>query len=1576
MPVLSFSRKVVAAVLGIIAVLSSQAMAQSGLPGTVPTASPAAAWYTVGTSDPFPTPDAACRAQHQIYNPNATYQAPVYLAPHAYGCQWLARQFGGPPESNTTLSTNVYISCPNDYSRTSNGECLLEFDSDPECDCLDETQPVGAPPTPIVGNPVSIATGSKISQQVDFETADGLFKVGRTYRSRLHHPFQRSNTPIQGFGSSWHGLIPGRMSVSGYYYEYVEYLSEKGGYDFFVVANQTNRMGYVFNAGGSSRRKLEAVTTPTVSRDDFFVTQAAVSNGPGEFKLTESDGTYTLYRRAESWSPQDGLRYLVPTERVFPGGYQLFYDYTDDGQYPNKVRDSFGREMLLTWADAKATSFAPGTAGGGSNTITYGTTHKVKVVTEIQLPDATKLIYSYSDTASATRIGRNDRLTRVSRQNALGAELWAQKYLYEDSAYPNALTGIVDQNEQRLSTYTYHPFGLVKSSERAGGVGKVEIDYTYTIAWPWKTVHRAVKNPLGRQENYTFARYYYNAPGNVQNIITRIAGLATSTVPADEQTYIHDSPWWSSHVRIVNSVTDRRGVTTRFGNDGDRLRPDWITEAQSTGVARTTNIQWHATLDLPTRMDAPGLRTEMTYGTTGEVLTRTLTDTTTHSLPYATTGQVRTDTYTWGAGGRLTSVNGPRAAVGAVDDITSFTYDIAGNLLTMTNALGHVTTFASYDANGRPGSMTDANGTQTLFTYDALGRLLTNKIKHPSNSALDSTTTYDYDVEGRVTGITSPSTQKLSFVYDLAGQLLEIASADGEKQTFAHDAMGNVTEQKIKRPDNVVRSTITRTFDSIGRMLTETLGPGRTTSWEYDKNGNPVRTTSPRSHATDMAFDALNRLTSTVAPDTGATATVYNAKDEPTRFTDAVAVQTAFVRNGFGEIIQEVSPDRGTSVYHYDAAGDLAAAIDGRGQRIDYTRDILGRVTAKTPVSRPSSETVTYSYDSGGVSGCACVGRLASMTDASGTTNFGYDHRGNLIAKVLPIGALGWSYDLADRIVQASYPSGREVAYARDTKGRVIEVKTRPGSSGAWTTLATNMTYEPFGPLKSADYGNGLKLSQDWGSDRRLASKRLYTASGTDVWHLSYGYDGDDNISSITDNVTPANSRSFGYDSVGRLARVDGGTGGFAREDYVHDKNGNLTTVERRVSISDASPSQSDVHARTSGTNRIASVTHPGGVRGFTHDARGNLTADTRPAGAGVTLGYDGHARLASYARAGAETQAMLYNGFDERVVLTTTLSGSPVEERRYAYDSGHRIVGEYGATTADLRAEYIWLQPEVADASSFGGDDGIGGYMPLAFAVPDGATSKVHWVQGNHLGTPVVTTDASATLIAPTSYARIGFPGQVEQHAELYYNYYRDYDPTTGRYIQADPIGLRGGASPYSYAGGSPLVAIDPLGLTKINGFDPFFDPGWFAAAKAYPDRPGICSVFAHGSVSHVLLDNVVESFDARYWEGKGFVGKNGIKFRSIDDFAKLILTQCKPNELIQLWSCDTGKDDAGFASQLARVTQRRVRAPTAEVWHSGAKVSPNPSYENPFAPGWVPREGHYWRDFGPDGRPIGGVK
>jgi RHS repeat-associated protein len=125
-------------------------------------------------------------------------------------------------------------------------------------------------------------------------------------------------------------------------------------------------------------------------------------------------------------------------------------------------------------------------------------------------------------------------------------------------------------------------------------------------------------------------------------------------------------------------------------------------------------------------------------------------------------------------------------------------------------------------------------------------------------------------------------------------------------------------------------------------------------------------------------------------------------------------------------------------------------------------------------------------------------------------------------------------------------------------------------------------------------------------------------------------------------------------------------------------------------------------------------------------------------------------------------------------------------------------------------------MSPQVGDSGMFRGDDGLGGYMPLAVAVPTATAgiTQLSWVHANHMGVPIRYSDASGNMVNPTGdYSVPGFPGQSQTTTDLYYNKYRDYDPTTGRYIQADPIGLAGGASPYSYAMNNPLRYGDPQG-------------------------------------------------------------------------------------------------------------------------------------------------------------------
>jgi len=121
-----------------------------------------------------------------------------------------------------------------------------------------------------------------------------------------------------------------------------------------------------------------------------------------------------------------------------------------------------------------------------------------------------------------------------------------------------------------------------------------------------------------------------------------------------------------------------------------------------------------------------------------------------------------------------------------------------------------------------------------------------------------------------------------------------------------------------------------------------------------------------------------------------------------------------------------------------------------------------------------------------------------------------------------------------------------------------------------------------------------------------------------------------------------------------------------------------------------------------------------------------------------------------------------------------------------------------------------------------------------LLHALPVQAALEVYFVHNDHLGTPRVITDKNQQVVWKGHMTPFGemkveieeitnhrrFPGQwYDIESRLYYNYFRNYDPGLGRYVQSDPIGLRGGLNTYVYALQNPVRHSDPLGLESVGG-------------------------------------------------------------------------------------------------------------------------------------------------------------
>ena len=142
-----------------------------------------------------------------------------------------------------------------------------------------------------------------------------------------------------------------------------------------------------------------------------------------------------------------------------------------------------------------------------------------------------------------------------------------------------------------------------------------------------------------------------------------------------------------------------------------------------------------------------------------------------------------------------------------------------------------------------------------------------------------------------------------------------------------------------------------------------------------------------------------------------------------------------------------------------------------------------------------------------------------------------------------------------------------------------------------------------------------------------------------------------------------------------------------------------------------------------------------------------------------------------------------------------------------------------------------------VTSTPSTGSTDRASDATAPASVVAATPSVQLHYLHPDHLGTPRLATDSTQRIVWRWDSAPFGdtpaledpdgdgqrftlnlrFPGQYfDAETGLHYNYFRDYDPTTGRYVESDPIGLRGGVGTYGYVENGPLTGIDHLGLVK----------------------------------------------------------------------------------------------------------------------------------------------------------------
>jgi RHS repeat-associated protein len=1027
---------------------------------------------------------------------------------------------------------------------------------------------------------------------------------------------------------------------------------------------------------------------------------------------SDTDVDLKLTQSGSNWTLTDTDDNVETYSTVSTGEARLTSIQSRNGYAKNLQYNAANQLLSVTDSYNRALNFAY--QGGLLHTVTT--------------PDSLVLTYSYN--SSGVTPGVLDRLASVGFSTSPST---SQSYVYENPNLPLALTGIVDENGNRFVTWTYDAFGRGLTSQLGSGA------FLATIVYNDNDNSRNVTNALGEQEIYKFSL--------LQGVpkVTEIDRVAAASLPAATQKFTYDANGY------IASWTDWNGNLTTYVNDVHGQHTT-INEAVGTPQARTKTVTYHPTFHLPVTIVEPGITTNLTYDTAGELLTRTAVDTTTNTAPYPTNGTSRTWTLTW-LNFLATSVQGPRTDV---KPLTQFTYDNSGALTAVTNALGQITKVTAHSPGGLPQTIVDRNGVTTQLAYDARLRLTSSTL---TTSAGPLITKYSYDAAGNLIGVTLPDGSALSNTYDGAHRLTGIADLFNQKIVYTLDALGGRTQTTILDSNGKQQLQRFASFDALGRLLKDIGGVGQTTSYAYDANGNVLSVTDPLTRATQEAFDALNRIVKITNPNNGIAVTTYDAHDRPTGVTDPIGATTSYVYDGFGDLIQQVSPAAGTTVYHYDLAGNLTQRVDARGVTANYAYDALDRPVATTYPDN-AAENVTLNYDQAGHG--FGVGRLTSVTDPVGTLSRTYDERGNVLSetRVHTPGSLitSYSYDAANRVTSITYPSGSIVTYSRDAMGRTTAVSAKPKGSSTATQVLSKITYQPFGPVNAQIFGNGVAETRSFDADYRLT--KLVGTGNKPVQNLTYGYDAANNVLSITDGVTSANSQTFGYDVLNRLTNA---TGGYASLGYSYDANGNRLTENPAAPIS------------LDGLGSVSSLT------------------------------YNQSGRLASVSAGSQLLTQYTYNAFGQRLVKVGSMTATTL----FSYDGGGHLLEESDGQ-GNPQVDYIYVGGRPLAEMAPGGkvyffhDDRLG--TPQ---VATDNTQSTAWLANYQ---PFGATNSSSNLIAQD----LRLPGQeVDIETGLYHNGFRNYTPGLGSYSQGDPIGLAGGINRYAYARNNPVFATDLHGLS-----------------------------------------------------------------------------------------------------------------------------------------------------------------
>ncbi len=596
----------------------------------------------------------------------------------------------------------------------------------------------------------------------------------------------------------------------------------------------------------------------------------------------------------------------------------------------------------------------------------------------------------------------------------------------------------------------------------------------------------------------------------------------------------------------------------------------------------------------------------------------------------------------------------------------------------------------------------------------------------------------------------------------------------------------------------------TTIYDSNSRVVASIDPLGNRASYAYDAVGRQVRAINAMGKVTTSLYDAAGRPVASINALGSRTSQVYDAASQQLAGIDPRSNRTSYAYDATGHLTRMTDPVGNRTTYQYDAAGRQALRTNGRGLRTSYLYDATDRLTGQ---KYQDGTRATMTYDA--------VGRRTALNDWTGRTSSSYEADGRLIRVINPAGLrITYGYDTVGQQLRMIAPGGGLFTYVYDAAGRARRLINPEGQVTSWS-------YDAAGRVTVNRLANGTRASYSYDDVGQILRLSNLKSNGMTLSSFDYKYDKAGNRT----RVVEANGVvvTWTYDSIDQLtSERRSGANGYAIT-YTYDAAGNRLTKwngsVRSTYVYDAA-------------NQLTRYQEPGGYTTSVYDGAGNMAITRSFSSQRTTYSWDNDNRLTKVKLPSGTINTIAYNSDGQRVQKQDS-SGTA----KHVWDRQNVLLETDGnnivqvAYTLELAEYGKLISQNRGSMTSYYHFDGLGSTDRLSDSSGTVTDSYGYGAFGE-------VVPGSGDTINPYKYG-----GQSEYYYDLdtalCYLRARYYDPTRGRFLSRDSLGLvSSDANIYCYVRNNPILLIDPSGLipqVSVRIPPVFSEPGTCGGGAAF---------------------------------------------------------------------------------------------------------------------------------------------